>query len=121
VTYTKVNYLTGQVYVGRASGYGNSGQDVVNLRDRNHHVNKREPGWGAAQVSSQLLAVNQVGYKRRDTDISYFAIRGSEQLQIEYWRSQGRSANRINGIRPGSDSDQKYRNAAKKILSWLKF
>jgi hypothetical protein len=119
VTYTKVNYLTGQVYVGRASGYGNSGQDVVNLRDRNHHVNKREPGWGAAQVSSQLLAVNQMGYKFRAIDPSYFAIRGSEQLQIEYWRSQGLSANRINGIRDLNPDKNKFLEHARRIINWL--
>jgi RHS repeat-associated protein len=122
VTYAKLNTITGEVYVGRASGYGSSGQDVVNLRDRNHHMNQREPGWGSALVTTQLLAVNQLGgYARRVDDPSYWAIRGSEQLQIEYYRSMGMSANRINGINPNSDRKKQYIDAAKNLIDWFKY
>jgi hypothetical protein len=84
-------------------------------------MNQREPGWGSAMVSSQLLAVNQMGYNFRAGDASYWAIRGSEQLQIEYYRSMGMSANRINGIRSGSKNEKLYRETAKRLLEWLKF
>jgi len=121
-TYIKLNTITGEVYVGRASGYGSSGQDVVNLRDRNHHMNQREPGWGSAVVSTQLLAVNQVGgYARRVDDPSYWAIRGSEQLQIEYYRAMNMSANRINGINLNSDKMQQYIDEAKRLIDWFKY
>jgi LysM repeat protein len=120
-TYTKFNSITGEVYVGRASGYGSSGQDVVNLRDRNHHMNKKEPGWSDAIVSTQLLAAKQEGYQLRNSDPSYWAIRGSEQLQIEYYRSMGISGNRINGIRDGHKLRDTYLEYARKLIDWLKY
>lgn len=101
VTYTKVNPKTGEVYSGRASGYGTPDEIVAN-RDRNHHMN--EKGFEKAQLD------------RYST--SYDAIRGREQYLIDLnggAKSQGgTSGNAINGISPTNTNKQKYEEASRK-------
>ena len=105
VTYTKINPTTGQVYVGRSSGYGDP-YSVVRERDSNHHMNSL--GYGPAVLSSSARALVSGGYGSRVADPSYWYIRGSEQVQIEYYRSQGISGNRYNGIGPTNRNLRKY-------------
>jgi len=56
------------------------------------------------------------GYWTRGGDPAYWFIRGSEQLQIEFWRKQGISANGINGIGPNNDMLDTYLNEAIKYF-----
>ena len=113
VTYTKIHPTTGQVYVGRASGYGTP-TSVVTARDVNHHMTAA--GYGTAVLSTSLPATIPGGYLSRHGDPSYHAIRGSEQLQIEAWRKLGLSGNKINGISPFNENLQKYLKAARTLL-----
>jgi hypothetical protein len=82
-TYTKVNPETGQVYAGRTSGYGTPLENIA-ARDYGHEYN--DPGFGPAQLDQ--------------SSTNYLAIRGREQMLIEYYRAQGISPNVYNGIRP---------------------
>ena len=101
VTYTKVNPKTGEVYSGRASGYGTP-EEVVTNRDRNHHMN--EKGFEKAKLD------------RFSTNPD--AIRGREQQPIELnggAKSQGgASGNAINGISPTNPKRQRYEDARRK-------
>jgi RHS repeat-associated protein len=110
VTYTKTNPTTGEVYVGRTSGYG-SPQAAVNARDVKHHMGS---DYGPAVVSTYLPATIPGGYPSRGLDPSYHAIRGSEQFQIEMYRNLGISANSINGISPTNKERMTYLNEAVK-------
>ncbi len=114
VTYTKTNATTGEVYVGRSSGYAATPQQVVTRRDYNHHMTGQ--GFGTATLSTSLPATLPGGYGTRIADPSYHAIRGSEQLQIEMYRKMGISGNDRNGISPRNDNIQKYLDAAKRLL-----
>ena len=101
VTYTKVNPKTGEVYSGRASGYGTP-EEVVTNRDRNHHMN--EKGFEKAKLD------------RFSTNSD--AIRGREQQLIELHggaKSQGGSSgNAINGVSPTNPNRQRYEDARRK-------
>ncbi|MDR1730048.1 MAG: LysM peptidoglycan-binding domain-containing protein [Prevotellaceae bacterium] len=114
VTYTKTNPTTGQVYVGRSSGYAATPQEVVKRRDINHHMTS--VGYRNAVLSTSAPATMPGGYFSRISDPSYWAIRGSEQLQIESYRSLGISGNTYNGISPTNDNLGKYINAAKNLF-----
>lgn len=103
VTYIKINPTTGQVYVGRSSGYGDP-YSVVRARDSNHHMK----GYGPAVLSSSARALVPGGYSTRALDPSYWYIRGSEQVQIQYYRHLGISGNSINGIGPNNPNIKKY-------------
>jgi hypothetical protein len=89
VTYTKYNPVTGETYVGRASGFGTP-QRIVSTRDRVHH--KTVQGFGPAIVDR--FSVNKI------------AVRGREQQMIDAYggawstvgRGNTRSGNAINGI-----------------------
>lgn len=101
VTYTKVNPKTGEVYSGRASGYGTP-EEVVANRDRNHHMN--EKGFEKAKLDKSSTNPD--------------AIRGREQQLIELnggAKSQGGSSgNAINGISPTNPKRQRYEDARRK-------
>lgn len=94
VTYTKTNFETGLVYVGRSSGYGTPEQ-IVRDRDYNHHMDKF--GYGKAELSVFITA-SKDGYGPRISDPAYWAIRGVEQLQIMSNREKGIDGNIRNGI-----------------------
>jgi RHS repeat-associated protein len=102
VTYTKRS-KEGNVYVGRSSGYGNPAS-IVKARDAAHHMKD----YGPATLSTFAAATIPGGYTTRALDPSYWAIRGSEQLQIESYRKAGISGNSINGISPKNDNLTKY-------------
>ena len=110
VTYTKTN-TQGNVYVGRSSGYGNP-ISIVNARDVNHHIK----GYGPAILSSYAPATIPGGYSVRYGDPSYWFIRGSEQLQIQYYRELGISGNAYNGISPNNGNKETYLNEIMKYL-----
>jgi RHS repeat-associated protein len=115
VTYTKINSATGLVYVGRTSGYG-SVDDIVKARDSGHHMNSL--GYGTAQPSTWAPASIPGGYSTRALDPAYWSIRGSEQLQIEAYRSQGISGNGMNGISPTNPNLGTYIEAAKNLFGF---
>lgn len=115
VTYTKTA-VNGTVYVGRTSGYGPV-NEIVRLREIKHHMNDSPLGYGKAVASTWLPAKAAGGYRFRLLDPSYWAIRGSEQAQIEFWRAAGKSGNSINGIGPYNTNRQRYWEAAKQILN----
>jgi RHS repeat-associated protein len=93
VTYTKTSLDGSKVYVGRSSGYGTPEQ-IVKERNAGHHIE----GYRDAVLTSSIPATRSGGYTSRLDDPSYWAIRGSEQLQIEYWNARGMSGNSIWGI-----------------------
>ncbi len=114
-TYTKTNLETGKVYVGRTSGYGTPEQ-IVNNRDYNHHMSAL--GYGKAVLSTSAPATIPGGYTTRAMDPSYWSIRGSEQLQIEYYRELGISGNGVNGIGSNNPNGSKYLDAARKFFDY---
>ncbi|WP_029272447.1 hypothetical protein [Flavobacterium sp. KJJ] len=73
-------------------------------RDIDHHIK----GYGPATLSSSLPATIVGGYGARYDDPAYWAIRGSEQIQIENWRKKGMSGNSINGISPTNQWINKF-------------
>lgn len=99
-TYTKTNPVTGEVYSGRTSGTGTPAENVRN-RNANHHMNAK--GFGPAVLDK--------------TSDSYEAIRGREQMLIDYHGGAqsmgGKSGNAINGIGPNNQKKDIYINAAK--------
>lgn len=103
VTYTKTSLDGRLVYVGRSSGFGTP-EDIVRRRDASHHIK----GYGPAELSSSLPATIVGGYGARIDDPAYWAIRGSEQIQIDNWDKKGMSGNRINGISPTNQFINKY-------------
>jgi hypothetical protein len=94
-TYTKLNADTGSVYVGRTSGYGTPLENLAR-RDASHPYNK--VGFGPAELDQ--------------TSPNGWAIRGREQMLIQFYRQQGISANKINGISPSNSNIWNYLNAA---------
>ena len=101
VTYTKVDPKTGEVYSGRASGYGTPNEVVAN-RDRKHYMN--EKGFEPAELDKSSTNPD--------------AIRGREQQLIELHggaKSQGGSSgNAINGISKTNPNRQRYEDARRK-------
>lgn len=110
VTYTKTN-TEGLVYVGRTSGYGTVDQ-IVRDRDSRHHIK----GYGRAIPTSSIPATKPGGYRGRLLDSSYWAIRGSEQWQIEHYRQLGISGNVRNGIGISNNQLLKYLEWGKILL-----
>lgn len=102
-TYTKTNPTTGEVYSGRTSGTGSPLENIAN-RDANHHMN--EKGFGPAQLDR--------------TSDNYQAIRGREQMLIDYFGGAksggGSSGNAINGISPNNKNINEYIEAAKGVF-----
>lgn len=102
-TYIKVNEKTGEVYVGRTSGFGTP-LDNVRKRDANHHMTDK--GFGEAQLMNS-------------TD-NYDAIRGQEQYLIDFYGGAkshgGSSGNSINGVSPKNKNAQYYEDARKKTF-----
>lgn len=84
------------------------------MRDANHHMTGK--GYGKAVLSTFLPATLVGGYGSRGADPSYWAIRGSEQLQIENFRRLGISGNGINGISPTNTKLGQYIEAARSLL-----
>ena len=91
VVYTKTNTVTGQVYVGRTSGFGTP-DEVVRRRDASHHMNAL--GYGPAVVHSSLVNVGSLQ--------GYPAIRGREQQVIDSYGGIGSVlvGNRIRAVSP---------------------
>lgn len=87
VTYTLTNPETGQVYVGRTSGFGTP-QQIANKRYYNHSL-KRALGFGKPVVDKFAIGIEGKN-----------AIRGREQQLIDYHGGIGnkRVANKIRGV-----------------------
>ncbi|MCO6465702.1 MAG: hypothetical protein J5I53_03710 [Bradyrhizobiaceae bacterium] len=87
LTYTLRN-ATGQIYVGRTSGYGDP-YTVMMARMRSHHMVRNGYGNPVLDVSAQ-------------GELGFSAIRGREQQLIDYYGGVGSPsvANRIRGVSP---------------------
>jgi hypothetical protein len=94
-TYTKTNPDTGEVYVGRTGGFGSASENIAR-RDAVHEYSGR---------GFQRAVLDQTSFSKP-------AIRGREQQLIEYYRGQGKSANRINGAGPRNKRIDSYLAAA---------
>ena len=100
VTYTRTNELTGQVYVGRTSGYGDAA-DLVTNRARNHpeHLND----FGPPVVDKHAKGVGASP-----------ATRGREQQLIDHYGGVGNSkvANKIRAVAKHNIFGRPYHNAS---------
>ncbi len=108
VTYTLRNNA-GQVYSGRASGFG-SPYGIMMNRYASHHM--RVFGYG-----SPTLDVASRGYPT-----GYWAIRGREQQLIDFFGGVGSPnvGNNINGISPYNPARQLYLNTSTMMFGPLK-
>ena len=79
-----------------------------------------EQGYGSTTLSNSLPATISCGYASRYADPLYYAIKGSEQLQIEAYRKAGVSGNSINCIGRNNKLKDVYIEAAKKMFGNLK-
>jgi hypothetical protein len=98
-TYTKVNPDTGQVYSGRTSGYGTPDQNVAR-RDIDHDM----PGFEPAELDQ--------------SSENPMAIRGREQMLIEYYQEVGISSNEIPAVSPSDPEYGDYMWAALEEFGW---
>ena len=102
VTYTKKNPLTGSIYVGRTSGYGDV-TTILKIRDYNHNL-LRLMGYEKAvpdRFAKGLLWPTQPGFATGTSFSAYVAIRGREQALYDYYKNQGVPlGNRIQPISP---------------------
>ena len=114
VTYTKTN-AEGLVYVGRSSGFGTPEQ-IVRQRDRDHHIDRKYDGFSEAKLFTWVASASATGFINRAGDPSYWAIRGTEQLQINYYTLQGRSFNFRNGIYEFNTNLLKYIEWGRNLL-----
>ncbi|WP_217509834.1 RHS repeat-associated core domain-containing protein [Herbaspirillum sp. C9C3] len=107
VTYTKLGPI-GQVYGGRAGGFGLP-KDIVARRDAYHHMNLL--GYGKANLDESLTGPE-----------AYAAIRGREQNIIDYYGGIGnpRVGNMINGISPLNMSRDFYLQMSEKYFGQYK-
>ena len=96
VTYQKFNHATGMYYSGRTSMVVDLNKPLrpqaymaIDLRELNHHVNFDEneepkgPGWDPIDLDKFDVG-GAVNYKNRYDDKGYQAIRGREQMLIDY-------------------------------------
>lgn len=83
VTYTLRNPKTGEIYVGRSSGYGTPEQ-VIAARYAGHHMKKL--GFVLPTKDKALVAALP---GRQSMDPSYLAIRGREQQMIDSLGGRG--------------------------------
>ncbi len=102
ITYLKKNEEIGLVYAGRASGEttGNQEKDAEEIRkkrDNSHH--KNQEGYGESEIDE--ISTNSD------------AIRGREQMLIEYLQKKGICGNQRNGISETNDKKEQYLEAAK--------
>jgi hypothetical protein len=110
VTYTKTS-KDGKVYVGRTSGFGDPAS-IVRKRDAIHHIK----GYGPAILSTAAQSAVPLGFASRINDPAYWAIRGSEQIQIEIYRKMGISGNIRNGIGPLNRELNKFMEWGSKLF-----
>jgi RHS repeat-associated protein len=103
ISYTKTNNVTGEVYCGLCSGFGNP-RSILEKRDASHHMNAK--GFDIAKTDK--VSTNGA------------AIRGREQMGIDAnggAKSQsGTSGNAINGISPNNPDRNSYMDQAKELF-----
>jgi hypothetical protein len=95
-TYTKTNPETGQVYSGRASGFGTPLENLARREAAGHDWTAK--GYGPAVLDQ--------------TSSSYSAIRGREQMLKDHYQGLGIAAPQDNPISPRNPNRQNYLNAA---------
>ena len=105
VTYTLTNPETGQVYVGRTSGFGTP-QQIANKRYYNHTL-KKALGFGKPVVDRSAIGLE-----------GKMAIRGREQQLIDYHGGIGNKkvANKIRGVAKWNPAGRTYHQKANKIF-----
>jgi RHS repeat-associated protein len=101
-TYTRTHPITGEVYAGKTSGYGTPLENIL-VRQRGH----------PERLQDFLPSVLD------QSATSMEAIRGREQMLIDYFRSQGLSANLINGISPRNPHLRDFLDAAIRVFGPL--
>lgn len=108
VTYTLANPSTGQIYGGRASGFG-SAQSVANGRYATHFILR------ASGFESPTVDVSGRGYA------VYPAIRGLEQQLIDSLGGVGSPgvANKIRGVAKRNPLGQYYHDASNALFGPL--
>jgi len=86
ITYTLTNFDSGQTYIGRASGFGDP-YKILHKRFSSHKY--RKSGFDNPQLDKAIQG-----------KMAYQAIRGREQILIEYYGgiSSPLVANKVNGI-----------------------
>ncbi len=103
---------TGEIYVGRTSGYGTP-EEVLSNRDKKHEK-LYERGFGPAVIDK--VATGEIGEK---------AIRGREQQMIDFYggalsdsarRPDAISANRIRGVDKNNPRGREYHEAANALF-----
>jgi len=92
-----------ELYIGRTSGRG-SPEANVKARDSRHHMTNK--GFGASQVLLTTKSPN--------------AIRGLEQIGMDYGRSIGQMANQIRGISLSNPNLGSYLQAAQRQVTELR-
>ena len=104
ITYVSVHPETGQVYLGRASRYGMTPQQVLASRWSGHHMNKQ--GFDYPVIDRTITG----DYGSRN----WGAIRGREQQLMDYFGGVGTVgspvANSIRGVAKGNPLGRRYHN-----------
>jgi hypothetical protein len=104
LTYTKYNEITGETYSGSTSRRGESADDVLRQRDREHARDGKSPqdGWRPAVLDKSIRVQGDANVASHA--IAYSIMKGREQQLIDYHggaKSEGgTSANAIRGSRP---------------------
>ncbi len=97
INYTKLHVPTGQIYSGRARGYGTA-QEILTARDKKHHMTAK--GYAPATLDEFSTATRPIS--QRHLDPAYQANRGREQQMIDLHggstREGGTSGNTIRGV-----------------------
>jgi len=108
LTYIKKKISTGEIYVGRTSGEVDEINDanlqkVLRKRDNSHQKNK--DGYGFAEIDNAS----------ENSD----AIRGREDMLIEYNKAQNKSGNKYRGISLRNKRRTRYLQAAIAVFGTL--
>jgi RHS repeat-associated protein len=106
VTYTLVNPITGQIYVGRTQGDAReSPQRIVENRFLGHHM--KEKGFGNPVVDQAAAG-----------PLAYMAIRGREQQMIDFFGGVGdpKVGNAIRGVSQRNPFGYEYHQAASQLF-----
>ena len=102
ITYVSTNPTTGQVYLGRASRYGMTAQQVMASRWSSHHM--RNKGFGYPVIDRTITG--DYG------SLNWGAIRGREQQLMDYFGGVGVGgspvANPIRGVARGNPLGRGY-------------
>lgn len=108
ITYVSTNPATGQVYLGRASRYGMTPQQVLAARWSGHHIRNRGFGY---PVIDRTITGDYGSY-------NWGAVRGREQQLIDYFGGVGSAtvANPIRGVARGNLLGARYHSWSNSVF-----